>query len=322
MLSILSVAAFVAIFALPLAPGLFELARPRDDKQLPISLSYARDPRFFGRSFRVKIAKFLDSSIRGKRAFLERRHERAEIGETLAIEAQGCPVEAQIARDRLICGPGATVTDGFGGRYLRCEERVLARTLCSDGDALLGDGCAVERWIDAERSLDVGNGCNLGMSASSGGSVTLAASVTFERVFGEVVLVQTAGTVQPPRAAKDAVVLHADAGTIGRDIIVRGSAVVPEGAIIAASVKAHGSLFIGRNARITGNAIARGELVLLEGSAVDGHAFGERGLFVGERARIGVPGQRKTAYTAGTCILCDGAAVHGWIVSEQGGRSA
>ncbi len=322
MLSILSVAAFVAIFALPLAPGLFELARPRDDKKLPISLSYARDPRFFGRSFRVKIAKLLDSCISGKRAFLERRHERAEIGETLTIQAQGSPVEAQIARDRLICGPGATVTDGFGGRYLRCEERVLARTLCSDGDVVLGDGCAVERWIDAERSLLVGNGCNLGMSASSGGTVTLAASVTFERVFGEVVMVQTSGTVQAPRAAEDSIMLHPHEGTIGRDIIVRGNAVVPEGTILQGSVKAHGSLFIGRNARIMGNAIARDELVLLEGSSVDGHAFGERGLYVGEGARIGVPGQSKTAYTAGTCVLCDDAAIHGWIVSEHGGRSA
>ena len=322
MIAILSVAIFVAIFFLPLMPGLLELARPRDDRQLPISLTYARDPRFFSRSFRTKIAKWCDSYVCGKRRFLDRQNERADIGETLTVEPRACPVEVQIARNRLTCGSGATITDGYGRRSVRCEDHVLARTLCSDGEIVLGDGCAVDRWIDAEQSLDVGNGCSLGMSASSGGKVTLAASVTFERVFGEMVLVRSAGTAQEPRADKDAIVLHGREGLAGRDIVVRGDAVVPEGTTLQSSVKAHGSLFVGAGARIAGNAVARDALVLLEDSVVDGHGFGEQRLFIGRNARIGVPGQRKTAYTGGTCLLCDGARVHGWIVSEQGGRSA
>jgi hypothetical protein len=321
-IAILSIAAFVAIFFLPLAPGLFELARPRDDRELPISLSYARDPRFFSRSFRGKIAKWIDSYICGKRRFLDRQNERADIGEILSVASRACPAEVQIARNRLTCGVGATITDGYGGRSVRCEDQVLARTLCSDGAIVLGEGCAVDRWIDAEQSLDVGNGCSLGMSASSGGTVTLAASVTFERVFGEIVLVRSVGTAQAPRADKGATVLHAREGLAGRDIVVRGDAIVPEGTVLDASVKTHGSLFVGPGARIAGNAVAREALVLLEGSVVDGHGFGEQRLFIGRNARIGVPGQRKTAYTGGTCLLCDGARVHGWVVSEQGGRSA
>lgn len=244
------------------------------------------------------------------------------MGETLTVESRACPTEVQIARNQLICGKGATITDGYGRHSVRCEDQVLARTLCSDGAIVLGDGCAVDRWLDAEQSLDVGNGCSLGMSASSGGRVTLAASVTFERVFGEMVLVRSAGTAQAPRANKDAIVLHAREGLAGRDIVVRGDAIVPEGTVLDASVKAHGSLFVGPGARISGNAVARDALVLLDGSIVDGHVFGEQRLFVGRNAQVGVPGQRKTAYTAGTCMLCDGVTVHGWIVSEQGGRSA
>jgi predicted acyltransferase (DUF342 family) len=214
------------------------------------------------------------------------------------------------------------MTDGFGAKSVFCGESVAARTLCSDGDLVLGDRCSVERWIDAESSLDVGSDCYLGMSASSGDAVTIGGSVRFERVFGERVTVRGGGAAPSPQRPKDTIVLReCDIGS-GPDIIVRGNAVVLEGTVLEASIKAHGSLFIERGVRIMGNAVARGELVLLDDSVIEGHAFGERGLFLGINSRIGVPGQGKTAYTAGNALLCDGATIHGWIISEQGGWSA
>jgi predicted acyltransferase (DUF342 family) len=320
--ALLSVAAFVAVFVLPLIPGLFELARPRDNSGLPIALAYARDPRFFGRSFRAKIAVLRESRSYGRTNFLGRRNERATVGRSLSLAPNSRTTHVQIAGDRLTCGPGATMTDGYGAKSVFCGASVAARTLCSDGDVVLGDRCSVERWIDAESSLNVGSDCYLGMSASSGGNVTLGGGVEFERVFGERVTVRSAGTVPPPRRAKDAIVLRECDIAKGPDVIIRGNAVVLEGTVLDASIKAHGSLFIERGVRITGNAVARGELTLLDDGVIEGHAFGERGLFLGTNARIGVPGQRKTAYTAGNAMLCNGATVHGWIVSEQGGWSA
>ncbi len=322
MVAILSVTAFVAVFALPLVPGLFELARPRDNSGLPIALNYSRDPRFFSQSFRVKIAVLCESRAFGRARFLDRRNEDAILGKRPCLAPNSRTTDVQIANERLICGAGATMTDGYGGKSISCGEEVAARTLCSDGAVVLGDRCSVERWIDAESSLDVGNDCYLGMSASSGGFVTLGGGVEFERVYGERVTVRSAGEAPSPKPTKDAIVLRERDIAKGPDIIVRGDAVVLEGTLLDASIKAHGSLFIERGVRITGNAIARGELVLLDGGVIEGHAFGERGLFLGVNTRIGVPGQRKTAYTAGNAMLCNGATVHGWIVSEQGGWSA
>jgi predicted acyltransferase (DUF342 family) len=321
-LAILSVAAFIAVFALPLMPGLLELARPRDNSGLPIALNYARNPRFFSQSFRAKIALLRESRRFGRTAFLGRRDERAKLGTLLSLAPESTTSFVQIARDRLICGAGATMTDGYGAKSVLCGESVAARTLCSDGNIVLGKGCSVERWVDAESALDVGSGCSLGMSASSGGIVTLGSGVRFERVFGEHVTVRDGGVAPSPERAKDAITLRqCDIGK-GPDVIVRGDAVVLEGTVLDASIKAHGTLFIERGVRIMGNAVARGELVLLDDSVIEGHAFGERGLFLGENSRIGVPGHGKTAYTAGRAVLCDGATVHGWIVSEQGGWSA
>ena len=320
MIAALSIAAFIAIFAMPLVPGLLELRRPRDDRALPIALAYTRDPRFFSRSFRAKIEPFLNANRHGKRRFLDRRNERANVGETIFVASRDCPMEAQIAHERLFCGTGATITDGYGRRSVRCDERVLARTLCTDGDLVLREGCAVERWLDAETSLEVERSCSLGTSASSGGTVRLAGNVTFERIFGACIVVRGASSLPAPRPDEAAIVLSRI--DEGRDVIVRGDAIVPDDAVVDASIKVHGSLFIGARARITGNAVARKDLVLNDGGIIAGHAFCEERLFVGPGARIGTPGEQKTAYTAGTCLLCDGATVYGWVVSEQGGRSA
>jgi predicted acyltransferase (DUF342 family) len=321
-IAVLSVAAFVAVFALPLVPGLFELARPRDNVGLPIALTYSRDPRFFAQSFRVKIAVLCESQAFGRARFLDRRNEDAILGNSLCLAPNSRTTDVQIANDRLTCGAGATMTDGYGAKSVSCGESVAARTLCSDGGLVLGDRCSVERWIDAESSLDVGNDCYLGMSASSGGVVILGSNVEFERVFGVRVIVRGAGAAPSPKPAKDAIVLRECDIAKGQDLIVRGDAILLEGTVLNASIKAQGSLFIERGVRIMGNAIARGELLLLDDGVIEGHAFGERGLFLGVNARVGVPGQRKTAYTAGNALLCDGATVYGWIVSEQGGWSA
>jgi predicted acyltransferase (DUF342 family) len=320
-LAILSVAAFIAVFALPLVPGLFELARPRDNSGLPIQLGYSRDPRFFSQSFRAKIAPLRESGSFGRVPFLDRHDERASLGTLLTLAPKSHTSHVQIAREQLICGAGATMTDGYGAKSVLCGDAVEARTLCSDGTLVLGNGCSVERWVDAESSLDVGNGCSLGMSASSGGVVTLGSGVRFERVFGERVTVR-GGVAPSPQRVKDAITLRESDITKSPNVIVRGDAVVLEGTVLDASIKAQGSLFIERGVRIMGNAVARGTLVLLDESIIEGHAFGERGLFLGTNSRIGVPGQGKTAYTAGRAVLCDGATVHGWIVSEQGGWSA
>jgi predicted acyltransferase (DUF342 family) len=321
-LAILSVAAFIAVFALPLMPGLFELARPRDNRGLPIALGYTRDPRFFSQSFRAKITPLRESLSFGRVPFLDRRDERASLGTRLTLAPNSRTSDVQIAREQLICGAGATMTDGYGAKSVVCGDSVEARALCSDGKLVLGDGCSVERWVDAESSLDVGSGCSLGMSASSGGVVTLGSGVRFERVFGERVTVCGGGVAPSPQHAKDAITFRESDITKSPNVIVRGDAVILEGTVLDASIKAHGSLFIERGVRIMGNAVARGELVLLDESVIEGHAFGERALFLGANSRIGVPGQGKTAYTAGRAVLCDGATVHGWIVSEQGGWSA
>lgn len=322
MVAILSVAAFIAVFVLPLVPGLFELARPRDSASLSIELAYARDPRFFARSFRTKTTALREPRTHGRTRFLDRHNERAILGDLLSVAPNSRTTQVQFAHDQLICGAGAAITDGYGANAVFCGESVVARTLCSDGTLVLGDRCSIERWIDAESSLDVGRDCYLGMSASSGGAVTLAGSVRFERVFGERVTVRGAGAAPVPQRPDNEIVLRERDIAKGPDIIVRGNAVVLEGTVLEASIKAHGSLFVERGVRIVGNAVARGELVLLDDSIIEGHAFGERGLFLGTNARVGVPGQGKTAYTAGNALLCDGATVHGWIVSEQGGWSA
>ena len=63
---LLSLVLFLLVLALPAVPSIFEVRSPKDDGRLHIMEQYVRDPRWFGRSFRHKLAPFVNEA-RGNR---------------------------------------------------------------------------------------------------------------------------------------------------------------------------------------------------------------------------------------------------------------
>jgi predicted acyltransferase (DUF342 family) len=324
MLLLLSVALFALALALPAVPALREILRPRDDGRLHIPEAYVRDPRWFGRAFKAKLAPFV-ASARGDDRYA------ADVQLRTTEDVRWAPVLALAPLERLRgiaigerihVGHGAAIRDAYALESLTCDRDVVARTLTCAGDLFVGDDVTVLRWIDADGAIEVGAGTSLGVSASAGGRVTLARNVVFERVWGSPVAT-LAGDETPCALVEHAHARRLDrAGTSdGEPVIVYGPLRIAAGTTVAGSIKVHGPLTVEPGVRIAGSVIARGDVTFAARVTVAGHVFSEADVRLGPGCRIGTPGGVKTAYAAGRMWLGPDVEVAGWVVAEDGGRT-
>lgn len=324
MLLLLSCVSFALILALPAVPAIRELARPRDDGRLHIPEQYVRDPRWFGRSYRTKLAPFV-AAARGDDGY-DADVRLLTTEETRWEPALAIPPNERVRGiaigDRVHVGHAAGIRDAYALQSLTCDRDVVARTLTSDGVLFVGEDVTILRWIDADGDIEVGAGTSLGVSASSGGRVTLGRRVTFERVWGKPVA--TVASDAPAFSLSDgAAVTHAgphDAAA-SAPIVVLGALRIAAGTAISTSLKVHGTLEVEPGVRIAGSVIARGDVTFAAGVTVLGHVFSEGDIRIGPGCRIGAPGSVKTLYAAGTLLLAGDVEVAGWVVAEDGGRT-
>jgi acyl-[acyl carrier protein]--UDP-N-acetylglucosamine O-acyltransferase len=321
---LVSLLLFVLILALPAVPSMFEVHKPKDDGRLHIMEQYVRDPRFFGRSFRHKLAPFV-TEARGNsygRAELQMRtDEQVRWSPDLKIPAlerlRGIGVG-----ERVVVGHGAGIRDAYALEHLDVEHDVVARTLTSDATMHIGSTVQVLRWIDADGDIDVDSDSDLGLSASGGARVTLGERVRFERVWGAPVASHTSHRepFKLHQAAKETVV---DADKIGNhhSLVLYGPVRVAAGTTIPAHLKVHGPVVIEPGVHIGGNLISRGDVTLAEEVTIGGHIFAEGDIRLGPRSRVSRETVAKTVYATGAVLIANDVEVFGWVVSENGGHT-
>jgi cytoskeletal protein CcmA (bactofilin family) len=318
---LLSLALFMLVLALPAVPSMFEVRKPKDDGRLHIMEQYVRDPRFFGRSFRHKLAPFVNEA-RGNRygrAELQMRTDEAvRWSPDLLIPAlerlRGIGVG-----ERVVVGHGAGIRDAYALEHLDVEHDVVARTLTSDATMHVGSAVQVLRWIDADGDIDVDSDTDLGLSASGGARVTLGERVRFERVWGAPVASHTAHR-EPYELSQQKATL-VDATSIGdkQSLILYGPVRIAAGTAIPAHLKVHGPISIESGVRVGGNVIARGDVTLAEDVTVGGHIFAEGDIRLGPRSRVSRESVSKTVYATGAVLIANDVEIFGWVVSEAGG---
>jgi cytoskeletal protein CcmA (bactofilin family) len=323
MFLLLSIALFALALAIPAIPAIREVARPRDDGRLHISEEYVRDPRWFGRAYREKLAPFV-AAAHGPAYSTNvrlRTDEETRWAPDLAIAAAE-RVRGIAVGDRVVVGRGASIRDAYALETLVCEADVVARTLTSDGTLRIEESVTILRWIDADGAIDVGPGTNLGVSASGTVGVRLAAGVEFQRVWGQPV--STHSPAPEPFALPDTPgvrrVEQADC-TTNAPLIVYGPLRIARDTRIAANVKVHGSLAVEPGVHITGTLIVRGDITFAARVTVDGHVFSEGDIRLGPGCRIGREGNIKTLYAAGRATIAGDVEVSGWVVAEDGGET-
>jgi carbonic anhydrase/acetyltransferase-like protein (isoleucine patch superfamily) len=324
MLLLLNAALFVLVLALPAIPSMFERARPEDDGRLPIAEAYVRDARWFGRTFRRKLAPFVAAARRhgpSVGAMHMRTAEDVRWSPDLHISPRQRLRGIDVG-DRVVVGHGAGIRDAYGLERVDVEPDVVARTLTSDALMHLGERVRVLRWVDADGELTVEAESDLGVSASGGARVLLRGRVRFERVWGAPVATATAGT-EVWRAADRADLTSltlADAAA-QPSMIARGPVRLTSGTEIREHLKVHGDVVLEPGCRIGGNLIARGDVTILAGAVVAGHIFAEGTVRLGPGTRISCAGIAKTVYATGEVVLADDVSIFGWVVAERGGRT-
>ena len=323
---LLSFALFVLVLTLPAVPSMFEVARPRDDGRLFIAEAYVRDARWFGRAFRAKLLPFVTAAR-------EAGPSRGEMHMRVEEEIQWSPelripaterLRGIAVGERVIVGNGAGIRDAYALDALIVEPNVIARTLTSNDTMQLGESVRILRWIDADGDLTIGAGSDLGVSAAGGARVTLGDRVHFERVWGAPVASLTAARDPFPHAAPGAAETIVDAASTrdGASAIVYGPVRVAAGTFVPQHLKVHGPVHLEAGARVAGNLIARGNVTFAAGVTVGGHIFAEGDALLGPGTRVGRAGSAKTVYATGDVVLAHDVEVFGWVVSENGGRTA
>ncbi len=310
----LSIVVFLIVLAIPALPAIFELRKPRDAERLGVYEAYKREPRYFGQSFRRKLAPAIARVAGGLTASVP--VALADIASVEVMPALDLEAHAKrngvVVAERVTLGEGAAVGDCFARNSLVTGPEVRARTLASDGTLVLGDRSSVERWLDADGDIVIGDGCSLGQSASTDGALSLGAGSHFERVWG-----------RPVRTNGAALAVVTDAGTrIEGDLVKSGNLVVQPGMEVTGTVKAGGDIRLEPGVRVGGNVIARGRIVAGGPCEVAGNVFAEGPIELGCGTIVGRADSFKTVYSARRITLGPGVTVHGWIISEEPGVTA
>jgi bifunctional N-acetylglucosamine-1-phosphate-uridyltransferase/glucosamine-1-phosphate-acetyltransferase GlmU-like protein len=311
---------------IPAIPALFEIFRPKDDTRLLIPEGYERDARFFGTSLRAMLAQFV--AAKHGESFREevklRTNEEVSWAPDMVIEAEK-RVRGIFVGDRVRVGQGAGIRDAYALESLDVEDRVVARTLTSDGAMHIGESVQILRWIDANGEITVGSDSILGVSASSGSRITMDDHVEFERVWGSPVATRT-DTTEPfefdkrehKRRQKTIRIGQAQVDA-GKPMILYGAVRIERDTHIPSHVKVTGPLDIEPGVSIGGNVIVRGDVTLASDVTVSGHVFAEGTVRLGPRSRVGRRGGVKTVYAGRRMSIANDVEIEGWLVADTGG---
>jgi hypothetical protein len=329
--------AFAAGVLVPFIPGLQELAFGRDADPLRVDQGYSRDPRYLGKSLRKKIAPLLAEARPGTRTrFLDRSKEFARVVEDYEASDGARIPDVLISRGSLRIGERGTFLDVYAANGIEIGAGSILRTAASDGDLKLGQGCMVERWLDANHGISVGRGSNLGLSTSAGGVLGLDEHTAFRRVFGSPVSVSAGpGTPPSPRNLPDVKTSTEKLGrelyegerivaigeTVNADIIAKGNVELRPGCAVRGSIKSDADVVLSDDTCVYGSIVARGTVIVGDNCRVFGHIFAERAIRIGSWSIVGELERPKTVRALDTLTLSNGVRIYGWAIAENGGTT-
>lgn len=283
---------------IPFSFAIKEVILKRDILPLNVDLSFVRDPRFFGKSFREKVKRSINEDL---------------IKEALSQGIQGIKVmfsedEMQIVTELKIGNNAEENTvyfvleDAFIGEKSVLNKEIYAkgnvyvgansevRAIASDKDVFLGKNVIITRWIDALGSIFASEGSYLGVNASSEKTITLSKGVKFERVYAK--RIQTYNV--------------SDKTNIG-----------DKGYIIG-TIKSSENLEIKGNIEIVGNLIGEENINLFDLVSIKGNVFAQGNIIAKDGVRIGSENKEKSLVSNGKITLGEDVVVFGYISSEGG----
>lgn len=328
--------AFFGLLLLPFLPGLLELKFPKDARPVRIDMEYIREARYFGLQFREQVHQKLARET-------EERGPLAQTGlqPIVTIGPERTAGGLLMALDHIELGRGAQINEAYSYGEVNVEDDAVVESLASDGPMRLGNNVTVKRWVDAEGDLIVGNGCDLGVSASSNRTLVVGDRTEFRRLWGmpvrtseEIIsrYVPVLPTEREEIIGKDTGIEIEDVArwssgdltipaetVVGRDVVAYGDIRIGANSVILGSVKARGSITLDEGVTIEGNVIGQRGVNCIGNATVFGHVFSERDVELGPGSIVGRPEAFKTVFCQTRVLLARGVEVYGWVVADDGG---
>ena len=313
-----------AFLALLLWPSFSEWRWPKDAAAIPVDPSYFRNDYHFPERFRQIAQNWWDSPedcLREDEASME-----PDVHVSVPILATSLYAKAHGQFDQEIWTRNAATF----------EPHCRLRALLSEGPLVLGNHCAVTRWVHSEDWISSGAGVDLGYRATSRSGITLSYGCRARLLAAEEIIWLGSSTALPLGEPADARVwgtqekLIQHEGTAFLDgnvilesnahlpfpLVVRGHLYIRPGAIISGDIKAHGNLVIAQ-ATVVGNIVAEGDIYIGSGSTVQGCILSQKLLWLGDDVRLG-QSDRKVAIVGDRVLLAGRGQAHGRIKSLKG----
>ena len=332
------------IFLLPFIPGIRELILKRDVAPLSVKSDYVKNPHYFAESFKGRMQPFMATV--GIAAGLN----YVKLSKTEAVATLGFEAVPDGARFTDVCYADHDLRTGrevsfakelyVHGDVVMGSENEL-RALACEGNVRLGSDSRIIRWLDATGSIHAEMNCDLGISVSCAGCLSLEQGVVFRRLYafpvraGEELaasrLEAAITDISAELSVCDGAVLTASGGAdrnisdvpprsnIAGSIITETSLVIGDGAVVCGHIKTYRNLTLGENVTVAGNIFAEGSVHIGAGSRIQGIVFTQDNVWLGPGVCIGAPGKIKSVVARNGISLDEGATVYGYISTEGEG---
>jgi predicted acyltransferase (DUF342 family) len=326
------------MFVSPFLPGIIEYYQKTDAAPLFVAADYSRRPRYFSDSFRRILTDSLiplDMDNNQVMNVLLSKKEKIEMTTDRVIPA-GQTI------NHLICVMG----DLNSGNDVKFNSNIFAagnvclgksnyvHVLAADGDVTIAEGLKLNRWVDAQETLDISENCDLGLSATSGSILRIDKNCRFRRLYGMPIIVginqqlETVNRIQDFSAASnspDNVLIRkrkkkmTENTEVVNNIVFEKSVKIGQGCIFRGAVKSYGNLDIKENVTIHGNVFADGDIRVGSGSVVRGNIFSQGSIFLAQGVRISRPKVLKSVIGKKAVNIEKGVIIYGYVATEGEG---
>jgi len=339
---------FLSMILIPFIPGIIETFRPKDDYPLPVKMDYSKDPRFFGKSFRAKLNQPASQVLANNSLSTESnmqfvtisREEKAEFITDKEININSTVHHVLYVQNSLKTNSNVRFLKEIyirGNAYI--GENNTIRALAADGKIVLGTLSNIMRWVDAIGSIEVGEGCNLGVSVSTESYLKIGKHCVFKRLYGLPIMtyntIETklvAGFPNPPEVLTNPVSTIEDTTIllakdykitsdqeVEKDIIAKDNLIIEDEAIIEGTLRVYGNVVLGKNVVCFGNVFAEGNIDIQENTVVIGNLFSQSIITLANGVRIGTKEASKSVIGKKQIILSENVVIFGYVLTEGSG---
>ncbi|HMK60708.1 MAG TPA: hypothetical protein VK452_06145 [Dissulfurispiraceae bacterium] len=323
----------VGLFMLPFLPAIREVMRKDDASPLFINMEYSKDPRYFAISFRRLLLKSAGDLPEGIHNITISKSETIKITNQADVPSDSLIENVFYVKNSLKTGSKVSLQkETYCQGNAQIGESNSIKAVACDGNVDVGKDSTFLRWIDSEKDMTIAENCNLGISATCSGKLSIAVGCTFMRLYGAPIIIAENNMISPAggesvkyRTVVDGAPTERGISSLpphdirNSNLIAEGSLSIGEHAVIHGHIKSHGKIVLGASAVVMGNLFAEKDIEVGPGSRVYGSIFSQGCVKLQQGVTVGDAGRIKSVIGKKGISLECGVRVYGYVATEGKG---